>query len=69
MSQILNLVDDDYAVDKTYEPRTLDEKSSSDESDEQKQKNNCTGKTFLDHPLLSMSLELIHCIVLSVANS
>ncbi|GFU92946.1 hypothetical protein TNCV_2080921 [Trichonephila clavipes] len=68
-SELSDLSDDEYAVNKTYESRILEEESSSNESDEEKHRNICNGKTILDHFLPSMSLERIHYIDLAVANS
>ncbi|GFV95132.1 DUF4817 domain-containing protein [Trichonephila clavipes] len=52
-SELSDLLNDDYASDKTYEPRILDGETSSDKSDEEKHGNIFNGKTILDHPLPS----------------
>ncbi|GFT28149.1 hypothetical protein TNCV_645231 [Trichonephila clavipes] len=67
-SELSDFSDDDYTVDKTYEPDILEGKSSSEERDEEKHGNICNGKTILDHPFPSKSLETIHFIVLAVIN-
>ncbi|GFX88203.1 hypothetical protein TNCV_160171 [Trichonephila clavipes] len=68
-SELSGLTDNDYTVDKTYDRRILEGEPNSDESDEEKHGDISNGKTILDHPLPSKTLEPIHFIVLAVANS
>ncbi|GFV74632.1 hypothetical protein TNCV_5130741 [Trichonephila clavipes] len=68
-SKLSDLLDDDDFADKTCEPRILDGKSSSNESEEEKHGNICNKKTILDHSLPSNSPVPIRFLVLAVENS
>ncbi|GFY03901.1 hypothetical protein TNCV_1196811 [Trichonephila clavipes] len=61
--------DDDYAGDKTYEPRLLEGESSSDETDEEKHGHIWNGKTILDHSLPSKYLEHFFVLALETAEA